>query len=361
MLTPEGCRQRLDRLRSVMARRGLDAALISDRRHVYYFCGYLGPWFERPVLVVDDAAATLFCGREPESTSATDVRTFSPTALGTIRDDQTRQIAQLATGLLRTRKRVGVERSACDGWLMQAVRGRPADIEADILRLRRRKDVDELAVLHRAAACLDACYEYAAGRIEPGLDEVQLYGELYRVAVEAAGEPVGRFGNDFQCGTPGGPPRRRAAQAGELWILDLAVEYRGYTADASRVFAVGGEVSDEQRAAWAQLVHTLEAAERTIRPGLSCAALYAEVRERLERVLSGGFPHHLGHGVGLGAHEAPHLNPHWDDSFEAGDVFTVEPGLYAPSLRGGLRLENLYVLGPGGVENLIRTPLELVR
>ena len=65
--------------------------------------------------------------------------------------------------------------------------------------------------------------------------------------------------------------------------------------------------------------------------------------------------------MGLSAHEAPHLNPRWDDVFEAGDVFTVEPGLYAPSLRAGLRLENLYVLGPDGVENLIRTPLELVR
>ena len=55
---------------------------------------------------------------------------------------------------------------------------------------------------------------------------------MHRAAVLACGEPIGPFGNDFQCGTPGGPPRTRPAQAGELWILDLGIEYRGYFSDA---------------------------------------------------------------------------------------------------------------------------------
>jgi Xaa-Pro dipeptidase len=70
--------------------------------------------------------------------------------------------------------------------------------------------------------------------------------------------------------------------------------------------------------------------------------------------------HHLGHGVGLAAHEGPHLNPNWDDQFAEGDYFTVEPGLYHEELRHGIRLEQNYVVTAEGVELLTPWPLELV-
>ena len=73
----------------------------------------------------------------------------------------------------------------------------------------------------------------------------------------------------------------------------------------------------------------------------------------------GVFNHHLGHGIGLFPHEAPHLNPHWDDTFAIGDVFTAEPGLYDPKLRAGMRIENDYVVTDDGVECLTHFPLEL--
>jgi Xaa-Pro aminopeptidase len=69
----------------------------------------------------------------------------------------------------------------------------------------------------------------------------------------------------------------------------------------------------------------------------------------------------LGHGIGLFPHEGPHLNPslEWDDLFEEGDVFTVEPGLYTPAMRAGIRLENDYLVTATGVELLSNFPLEL--
>ena len=71
------------------------------------------------------------------------------------------------------------------------------------------------------------------------------------------------------------------------------------------------------------------------------------------------FNHHLGHGVGLAPHEAPHLNPNWDDTFQAGDFFTAEPGLYHEELRAGMRLEQNYVVTDSGVKLLTDWPLEL--
>jgi Xaa-Pro aminopeptidase len=71
------------------------------------------------------------------------------------------------------------------------------------------------------------------------------------------------------------------------------------------------------------------------------------------------FNHHLGHGIGLFPHEAPHLNPHWDDTLEVGEVFAAEPGLYAPELKAGMRIENDYLVTATGVELLSDFPLEL--
>ena len=82
-------------------------------------------------------------------------------------------------------------------------------------------------------------------------------------------------------------------------------------------------------------------------------------QRQLDRSPVGVFNHHLGHGIGLFPHEAPHLNPFWDDTFELGDVFTAEPGLYAPELLAGLRLENDYLVTETGVQRLTNFPLQL--
>ena len=87
--------------------------------------------------------------------------------------------------------------------------------------------------------------------------------------------------------------------------------------------------------------------------------LYEEVKQRLDDPNGWRFPHHLGHGIGLGTHEAPRLNPHWDDFFEAGDVFTVEPGLYHEELRAGVRIEQNYCFAPDGLCRLSSYPTSL--
>ena len=73
----------------------------------------------------------------------------------------------------------------------------------------------------------------------------------------------------------------------------------------------------------------------------------------------GSWSSHLGHGIGLFPHEAPHLNPSWDDVLAEGEVIAVEPALYDPALRSGLRLENDYLVTATGLELLSPFPLAL--
>jgi len=74
-------------------------------------------------------------------------------------------------------------------------------------------------------------------------------------------------------------------------------------------------------------------------------------------VLQDGFFHGLGHGVGLEVHEAPNLGRVADD-LVAGDVITIEPGLYRKGY-GGVRLEDLVLVTEDGYENLTDFPYDL--
>ena len=97
-----------------------------------------------------------------------------------------------------------------------------------------------------------------------------------------------------------------------------------------------------------------------VRPGVSCRALYDRCKALLDEAdPTGSFWHHLGHGIGLYLHEAPHLNPNWDDVFQEGEIFTVEPGLYYEGLKAGIRIEENYLVTSDGIEQLTVTPVEL--
>jgi Xaa-Pro aminopeptidase len=74
-------------------------------------------------------------------------------------------------------------------------------------------------------------------------------------------------------------------------------------------------------------------------------------------VLDSGFFHGLGHGVGLEVHERPWISRAGDD-LVAGDVITLEPGLYRAGY-GGVRLEDILVVTDGGAEVVTQYPYEL--
>jgi Xaa-Pro dipeptidase len=213
--------------------------------------------------------------------------------------------------------------------------------------------------MKRAIAATRVMYDRARQVIEPGISELTVYGELHTAAINTLGEPMSALlGNDFACGVGGGPPRPgRLAEAGELYILDLGPSYRGYFADNARVIAVDRMPTNVQLMAWEAIVDVFPIVEKMAKPGARCRDIYSAIDDHFHSRLGQKQVHHLGHGVGLQAHEFPHLNPNWDDVLIEGEIFTCEPGIYRPELRGGLRIENQYLVTATGVENL--TPFSM--
>jgi Xaa-Pro aminopeptidase len=179
-------------------------------------------------------------------------------------------------------------------------------------------------------------------------------------ATSAAGGILSGWGQDFKCGVPGGFARAdRAVESGELFCLDVGVGVRGYRSDLCRTFAVDGNPTDAQQTAHARVVEVMKMGEAFLKPGQSCTGMFEAVAAELDGWNGYAFFHHAGHGIGLDAHEVPRINPGWDDNFEVGDVVAFEPGLYGDELRGGIRLENNYLITEDGFRQLSHFPLDL--
>lgn len=358
------CRSRQDRLLRATSQLQLDLIVVTQIEHVQWLTGPRFGWTFQPsaALSADGRVILVAPQKPPEVAAADDVRTYEAKWHSTMRNDQGEACSQVLLDALTngtTATRIGVEFSSFPQHLAQRLSGELVDIEPTLYHLRRRKDADEMLKIRKAIAGTEKMYQRAREIIKPGISELTVFNELQSAAVEEFGEMLTGTGNDYQCCSRGGPPRDGyVAKAGDLYILDLGPAFRGYFADNARTIAVS-EPSDVQQDAWGRVMKVLEHVEQNVRPGKSAKELFTEAQAILAEAAVGVFNHHLGHGIGLFPHEAPHLNPNWDDTFEVGDVFTAEPGLYAAELQAGMRIENDYRVTESGVELLSDFPHEL--
>ncbi len=348
-----------------MQRRGIGFVVLMRHESVQWLTGaYVGPLWKSIAAIDDQGTVTLVLpSRKVEIPAVADhVYPHVEKKLSTM-CDASEQIGNVINALFDNLKIDFPKRSACEfsiapQSLTVAMPGECVDIDSVIFGLRRKKGDDELAIMKRANEANRLMYERAREIIEPGLNELDLYNELQSVAVKELGEALTYFGQDFRANARGGMPRNRQAEAGELWILDLGVGYGGYFTDNARTLAVT-EADQNQQKAWSQIAEVFDMIAETVTPGVSCKSVFDTAKQMLSHSEPWVFNHHLGHGVGLAPHEAPRLNPNWDDKFAVGDFFTVEPGLYHDDLRHGIRLEHNYVVTNSGVDLLTDWPLEL--
>lgn len=358
-------KQRQKRLLDAMNERKLDAVVVALPHHIYYFSAAWPHWLQFGAFILfADGRSWLTSGNKPVQHAAADESVaYEAQWLATLRPDQPAVVAWQVLDKLKSRrvKRIGIDASAVGSQIAVMFDKELEPIDPALWQIRRCKFPDELALMRKAYQAAEAMYRRAREIVAPGISEMEVFTELQAAGTRALGEPMSApLGNDYTCGGGGGPPRPdRICKAGELYILDLGPGYRGYFADACRTLCVDRNPTDAQVTAWRTIDEALEMVEKNARPGTRCRDLFEDVAQHLKNVPGCRFPHHLGHGVGLQQHESPHLNPKWDDVLMKGEVFAAEPGLYAPELAGGIRLENGYVVTANGVENLINHPLDL--
>jgi Xaa-Pro aminopeptidase len=340
-------RRRGERLAGLLADLDLDRMLVSDLVNVRYLTGFTGT---NGVCVCDADTRLLltdfrYTERAAEETEGWDVVTITDDWLGGVAKHLAGRVGfeddQMS---VRTRERLGARLS--DGVDLVPAGG-------TVEKLRRVKDADELASIAAAAELADDVWRWS---LERGLA-----GRSEREVARAAEARIRELGADpsFPAIVAAGPngalphaePGEREVGRDELVVFDMGARLDGYCSDGTRTFATG-DPGEEARAVYETVREAQAAALDAVEAGVGGEAVDAVARKFIEDAGHGErFGHGLGHGVGLEVHEAPRVSHRSEDVLAAGEVVTIEPGIYLPG-KLGVRIEDLVVVTEDGHRNL---------
>ena len=216
--------------------------------------------------------------------------------------------------------------------------------------LREVKDAGELERIAAATDLATAAFEQTIARGLAGRTERALALDLEQ-EMRLAGAQDPSFPSIVAAGPhgalPHAEPRDVEIPAGVLVTIDWGARLDGYCSDCTRTLA-SGPVGEHEREVYELVLRAQEAALATVMPGVGCAAVDGVAREIIAAAGHGDrFGHGLGHGVGLEVHEGPRLAKGVEGVLAAGNVVTVEPGVYLPGDLG-VRIEDLAIVTDDG-------------
>ena len=227
--------------------------------------------------------------------------------------------------------------------------------------LRAVKDSDEIDKIRAAARLADEAFEEVVGAGIVGRTERDVALDL-EVAMRRRGAEAVSFAPIVAAGEhgarPHAVPRDVPIPAGTLVVIDWGAQLDGYASDCTRTVATG-ELDPRARAIYDTVLAAQEAALDAVRPGPTGKEVDAVARAIIDGAgHAEHFGHGLGHGVGLEVHEGPRLSKQGEDALAAGNIVTVEPGIYVPGAVG-VRIEDLVAVTADGHEVLNGLPKAL--
>jgi Xaa-Pro aminopeptidase len=348
---------RLAALRSDLAGLGAEALVITQEHNRRYLTGFTG---SAGLVVITATAARLLADARYVEQASREAAGF----------EVVRVTGRFQDSLAEQLKDLGVKKAAFEAehvtvaelkrWQesLPAVTFEP--VTGQIERQRAVKTPAELDAIRQAAALADAAMAFVAQTIRPGQTEAEMAWSIERFLREHGADglafpPIVAAGENGAL--PHHRPSTRVIQAGEPIVVDLGARLNGYNSDLTRTFCIGPATDPEYAQVFDVVVSANEAARRALRPGMTGLAVDSVARDHIKAAGYGDhFGHGLGHGVGLNVHEGPRLTfvpP--ESSILAGNVVTVEPGIYL-SGRFGVRLEDLVAIHATHVEVLSRAP-----
>lgn len=235
-------------------------------------------------------------------------------------------------------------------------------LDLNLNKMRAIKSKFELGFIKQAQLLTEQTLDYILPRIEVGKTEreIMLDMEFFMRRLGAEGVSF-----DFivvsgkNSSLPHGVPTDKKIERGDFVTMDFGAIVNGYCSDMTRTVAVGS-VSDEQRLVYDTTLKAQLAAIKAIKAGAVCGDIDKIARDIIyDAGYKGCFGHSLGHSVGIDVHEAPNLSPNNSAVLEAGNVVTVEPGIYLEN-KFGVRIEDMVCVTESGCINLTSSDKKLI-
>ncbi|HKP91796.1 MAG TPA: Xaa-Pro peptidase family protein [Thermoleophilaceae bacterium] len=347
---------RADRLEELLRERELDSIVVTNLVNVRYLTGFTGT---NGVAVLGGGRRVFLTDFRYMTQAARQVDGFD---VQQGRQDLLEDAAAHAGG------RIGFEdytmtvraHSRLGGFVADGAELVPAGRIVE--RLRAVKEPAELDAIRAAAALADEVLGAVPERGLAGRTEHEVAFEIETELRRRGAEPS--FPSIVAGGANGALPHHAPGDdeiaRDTLVVVDMGAQLDGYCSDCTRTFATG-ELGDDAAAVYDLVLGTQVATLERVRVGEACVEVDAFARERIADAGHGErFGHGLGHGVGLEVHEPPTLSRAGEGELRAGNVVTVEPGVYVPE-EFGVRIEDLVVVTDDGPEILSSVPKELTR
>jgi len=234
--------------------------------------------------------------------------------------------------------------------------------EDKLNHLRVIKDDHEIQIMREAAKLADFGVQIGIDALQTGVTEMEVLAtieyELKKKGVrEMSFSTMVLFGE--KSGDPHGNPGLRTLKEGDFVLFDLGVVLDGYCSDITRT-VVYKKATDQQKQIYDTVLQAQMAALEASKTGTRIGDLDTLARNIIKDAGYGEFfPHRLGHGLGINVHEYPSMSFTNDECLAEGMVYTIEPGIYIPSI-GGVRIEDDVVITQDGYETLTKFPKEFL-
>ncbi|MBR1762149.1 MAG: aminopeptidase P family protein [Eubacterium sp.] len=236
------------------------------------------------------------------------------------------------------------------------------NLDDKLMRIRNRKDAGEIELLKKANAIAEKSFFELLNYVEEGKTEKELEAQFNYLMAKNGSDGLS-FDTILLSGPrtsmPHGIPSDRRLKKGEFVLFDFGATYRGYHSDMTRTVALGS-ADNEMREMYYLVLKAQLAGIDALKAGVRCKDVYQAAWDVLnEKNMAQYFRHGLGHGVGLEIHEGFNSSPRSEDTYEVGNVTSVEPGIYLPD-KFGIRIEDVCVVTESGNMNISTINKELL-
>jgi len=349
-MNKEIIKKRIRKIRRELNKRNIDCLLVTNPANVTYVTGFLGDdsWAaitRSKVYFLTDSRYTEQAREECPDCTIVERMGLMPEVVGKL------------IRKLKSVQAVTVEKSlslAAFWALKKHVKVRIKSVADIIETIRSSKDSTEIKTIEAAASISTKALEKTLRYIKPGVTESELAGmldfQIRKLEATNSFDTIVAFGPNAS--RPHHQPGGKKLKQKDTVLIDFGAKYKGYCSDITRCFVVG-----RREAFYKKIFDVVEQAQaaaiKKIKAGVKLHELDAAARKVIKDSGLPVYGHGTGHGFGLEIHESPFLKVGAKGTLKAGQVITIEPGIYMPG-KLGVRIEDDVLVTEGGSRVLTR-------
>ncbi len=328
--------KRTTAIRRELKRKRISCLIVTKSANVTYATGFMGDdsWAAitpARTCLLTDSRYTEQAGKECPSSGIVE-----RTGL------MTQAVARLVARLKSVRA-ITVEKSvslADFEALEKQFKRRPKSVGGIIEAVRGSKHSSEIAAIKASGTIAAKALQRTLPHIKGGISEIELAGlldfQIRKAGATNSFDTIVAFGPNAS--RPHHQPGKRKLKKKDTVLIDFGAKFKGYCSDITRCFVLG-----EAMALYRKVFNVVEQAQaaaiKAVGPGVKLTTVDSAARDVIRAADLPVYGHGTGHGLGLEIHELPFLKGDAKGALKAGQVITIEPGVYIPG-KLGVRIED---------------------